>query len=87
MIPIDEALPSSIAPLVNLWKASLRGEGTPSQTQQEEVRSCVGYEKIELIPPDQITFGSTCMQLDLGAVGKGYAVDRAGEILEACEAR
>ncbi len=71
----------SIAPLVNLWKAAQRGEGTPSQARQEEVRSCVGYEKIELAPPDQISFRSSCLQLDLGAIGKGYAVDRAVEVL------
>jgi len=63
----------SIAPLVNLWKAALRGEGTPSRAQQEDVRSCVGYEKIELSPPDRISFRSSCLQLDLGAIGKGYA--------------
>src|SRR6266567_103296 len=71
----------SIAPLVNLWKAALRGEGTPSRAQQEDVRSCVGYEKIELSPPDRISFRSSCLQLDLGAIGKGYAVDRAAEVL------
>jgi thiamine biosynthesis lipoprotein len=71
----------SIAPLVNLWKAALRGEGMPSPEQQEKVRSCVGYQKIELTPPDRIGFRSPCLQLDLGAIGKGYAVDRAAEIL------
>jgi FAD:protein FMN transferase len=71
----------SIAPLVNLWKAALRGEGTPSRAQQEDVRSCVGYEKIELTPPDRISFRSSCLRLDLGAIGKGYAVDRAVEVL------
>jgi FAD:protein FMN transferase len=71
----------SIAPLVNLWKAALRGEGTPSQTQQEEVRGCIGYKKIELTPPDRISFRSSCLQLDLGGIGKGYAVDRAAEVL------
>ena len=71
----------SIAPLVNLWKAALRGDGTPSLAQQEEVRSCVGYKKIELTPPDGISFRSPCLQLDLGAIGKGYAVDRAAEVL------
>jgi len=71
----------SVAPLVNLWKAALRGEGTPSRAQQEEARSCVGYEKIELIPPDQISFDSSCLQVDLGAIGKGFAVDRAAEVL------
>jgi thiamine biosynthesis lipoprotein len=71
----------SVAPLVNLWKAALRGEGMPSRARQEEVRSCVGYQKIELTPPDQISFRSPCLQLDLGAIGKGYAVDRAAEVL------
>src|SRR5215475_2380971 len=70
----------SIAPLVNLWKAALRGDGTPSPEQQKEVRGCVGYEKIELTPPDRISFRSLCLQLDLGAIGKGYAVDRAAEV-------
>jgi thiamine biosynthesis lipoprotein len=71
----------SVAPLVDLWKAALRGEGTPTPARQEEVRGCVGYEKIELTPPDQISFRSPCLQLDLGAIGKGYAVDRAAEVL------
>jgi FAD:protein FMN transferase len=73
----------SIAPLVNLWKAVFRGDGTPSRAQQDEVRSCVGYQKIELLPPDRISFRSPCLQLDLGAIGKGYAVDRAAEVLRA----
>jgi len=71
----------SIAPLVNLWKAAMGGEGTPSLARQQAARACVGYEKIELTPPDRITFHSPCMQLDLGAIGKGYAVDRAAEVL------
>ncbi len=71
----------TVAPLVNLWKAALAGDSLPSVAQRQQAEECVGYQKIELIPPDQITLRSSCMQLDLGAVGKGYAVDRAGEIL------
>ena len=71
----------TVAPLVNLWKAALSGDSLPSPSQRQQAEECVGYEKIELTPPDQITFRSSCMQLDLGAIGKGYAVDRAGEIL------
>lgn len=71
----------SIAPLVDLWKAAIAGEGPPSLAKQQAARACVGYEKIELTPPDQITFHSSCMRLDLGAIGKGYAVDRAAEVL------
>ena len=71
----------TVAPLVNLWKAALLGDSMPSLSQRQQAEGCVGYEKIELTPPDQITFRSSCMQLDLGAIGKGYAVDRAGEML------
>ena len=69
------------APLVNLWKAALAGDAAPSLAQQKEAQACVGFDKIELTPPDQIMFRSSCLQLDLGAVGKGYAVDRAAEML------
>jgi thiamine biosynthesis lipoprotein len=71
----------TVAPLVNLWKAALSGDSLPSLSQRLQAEECVGYEKIELTPPDQITFRSSCMQLDLGAIGKGYAIDRAGEML------
>jgi thiamine biosynthesis lipoprotein ApbE len=77
----------TVAPLVNLWKAALSGDSMPSLSQRQQAEECVGYQKIELTPPDQITFRSSCMQLDLGAVGKGYAVDRAGETLRSCGIR
>jgi thiamine biosynthesis lipoprotein ApbE len=77
----------TVAPLVNLWKAALSGDSLPSLSQRQQAGECVGYEKIELTSPDQITFRSSCMQLDLGAVGKGYAVDRAGEMLHSCGIR
>src|SRR5690348_15933198 len=72
----------TVAPLVNLWKAALSGDSMPSMAQRQQAEDCVGYDKIELTPPDQITFRSPCLQIDLGAIGKGYAVDRAGELLQ-----
>lgn len=73
----------TVAPLVNLWKAALSGESMPTPAQRQQAEECVGFEKIDLTPPDQVTFRSSCMQIDLGAIGKGYAVDRAGELLQA----
>jgi thiamine biosynthesis lipoprotein len=73
----------TVAPLVDLWKAALRGERVPTLEEQEKLRACVGYEKIELLPPDRVEFHSPCMRIDLGSIGKGYAVDRAVEILRA----
>jgi thiamine biosynthesis lipoprotein len=73
----------TVAPLVDLWKAALRGEGLPTEAEQQKLRACVGYEKIELIPPDRVEFHSPCVRIDVGSIGKGYAVDRAVEILRA----
>jgi thiamine biosynthesis lipoprotein len=73
----------SVGPVVDLWKAALRGSPAPTAAQLAQARSCVGYEKIKLIAPDQIEFHSDCMRVDLGSIGKGYAVDRAIAILRA----
>jgi len=90
---ISESLPYSklsggkfdvtIAALADRWKAALRGEPAPSPAEQQALRECVGYEKVQMIPPNQIEFHSPCLRIDLGSIGKGYAVDRAAEILRA----
>ena len=73
----------TVGPLVNLWKAAIRGGQPPSSADEEKVRACVGYQKVELLPPDRVQFHSPCTQIDLGAIGKGYALDRAAEVLRA----
>jgi thiamine biosynthesis lipoprotein len=73
----------TVGPLVDLWKAAMRGDHAPSPAVVEKARNCVGYEKIELLAPHRIEFHSACTQVDLGSIGKGYAVDRAAEVLRA----
>lgn len=73
----------TVAPLVDMWKAALRGDRVVSQEEQDKLRACVGYEKIQLIPPDMVEFHSPCMRIDVGSIGKGYAVDRAVDVLRA----
>jgi FAD:protein FMN transferase len=73
----------TVAPLVDMWKAALRGDRVASQEEQDKLRACVGYQKIELTPPDMVEFQSPCLRIDVGSIGKGYAVDRAVEILRA----
>ena len=71
----------TVGPLVSFWKAVNRGERAPSSADEKMLQSCVGYQKIVLTPPDRVEFRSSCLQIDLGAIGKGYAVDRAVEVL------
>lgn len=72
----------SVGPVVDLWKAALAGGPLPTSAEQSAALRCVGYQKIELLPPDRIQFHSDCMRLDLGAIGKGYAVDRVVKLLK-----
>ncbi|MGH9552165.1 MAG: FAD:protein FMN transferase [Terriglobales bacterium] len=73
----------TVGPMVNLWKAAVRGGQPPSPAEEEKVRACVGYQKVELLPPGRVHFHSPCTQIDLGAIGKGYALDRAAAVLRA----
>jgi FAD:protein FMN transferase len=71
----------TVAPLVDFWKQALRDGTAPSMQQQLEARKCMGYEKIKLLHPNQIEFFSSCLRIDVGGIGKGYALDRAADIL------
>jgi thiamine biosynthesis lipoprotein len=71
----------TVGPLVDVWKAALRGEPAPSPAEEARLRSCVGYQKVELLPPDRIQLRSPCLRIDLGSIGKGYALDRAVQVL------
>jgi thiamine biosynthesis lipoprotein len=73
----------TVGPLVRLWKQAREADRVPSETEIAAARRCVGYEQIELSAPDRIRLRSDCLELDLGAIGKGYAVDRAIALLAA----
>jgi thiamine biosynthesis lipoprotein len=72
----------TIAPLLKVWKSAYAEGRRPSVTEITAARRCVGYQQIEAIAPDRIHLRSDCVELDLGGIGKGYAVDRAIAILE-----
>lgn len=71
----------SVGPLVDLWKAQQRGEQAVTPDAENKARECVGFKSIHLLPPNQVEFRSPCLRIDVGGIGKGYAVDRAAEIL------
>jgi thiamine biosynthesis lipoprotein len=71
----------TIAPLLRIWKDAFAAGRTPSAREIADARSCVGYQFLETRPPNQIRFHSDCLELDLGGIGKGYAVDRAIGVL------
>jgi thiamine biosynthesis lipoprotein len=73
---------ATIAPLLSTWKEAHAEGRLPSAAEISDARRCVGFENIEMRAPDRIRFRSDCVKLDLGGIGKGYAVDRAVAVLE-----
>ena len=72
----------TIAPLVRCW-GYMGGDGRLARPEEvAEARSKVGMRLVQLGPEDfTVRFAREGVMLDLGAVGKGYAVERAAEVL------
>ena len=72
----------TIAPLVRCW-GFMGGQGQmPSEQDIEQARQCVGMQHVKLNPADfTVRFSREGVMLDLGAIGKGYAIEQAVELL------
>ncbi len=72
----------TIAPLVRCW-GFMGGTGAmPEPAAIEEARAKVGMQHVELDAAKlTVRFTRPGVMLDFGAIGKGYAVDRAVELL------
>jgi thiamine biosynthesis lipoprotein len=72
----------TIAPLVRCW-GFMGGKGRlPRPEEVAEARAKVGMGLVQLNPGDRtVQFARDGVMLDLGAIGKGYAIERASEVL------
>ena len=70
----------SVGPVVNLWRIS---EGKkPSSKSIEHSLQSIGMKYVEInVARQEVRFNKKGMRIDLGAIGKGYAMDRAAELL------
>lgn len=72
----------SVAPLVRCWGFMGEGGSVPEPAQLEEARTRTGMDLVELHDATKtVRFAREGVLLDLGAIGKGYAVDQAVEVL------
>jgi thiamine biosynthesis lipoprotein len=73
----------TIAPLVRCW-GFMGGKGRmPSEEQINEAQRCVGMPLVELDPREStVRFSREGVMLDLGAIGKGYAIEQAAGLLQ-----
>jgi thiamine biosynthesis lipoprotein len=80
----EGAFDITVGPLMKAW-GFFRGEGRlPTDDEIAEVRARVGYEHVILdAASGTVRFDRPGVELDLGGIGKGYAVDKAVAVLRA----
>jgi thiamine biosynthesis lipoprotein len=78
----EGAFDITIAPLVRCW-GFMQGSGSwPNPADVTRARQCVGMQHV-ILDQENLTvqFDRENVMLDLGAIGKGYAIDQAADTL------
>ncbi|MDO4559237.1 MAG: FAD:protein FMN transferase, partial [Planctomycetia bacterium] len=76
------AMDITAAPLAELWRSAREMERIPTMEEIARVRRSVGYQYVELDPDRRtIRFTRPGMRIDLGCIGKGFALDETSRIL------
>ncbi len=78
----DGTFDITVAPLMRCWGFYQREGRVPEPEALAAARACVGMHLVELNETDSsVRFTREGVQLDLGSIGKGYAIERAGALL------
>jgi len=73
----------TVGKLYGLWKKSSAVNQVPEKSQIESALKCTGYKNIQLdMEKNTVSFNSNCLELDFGAIGKGYAVEEDVKIVK-----
>lgn len=78
-------------PLSEIWGFSRRAARIPSDAELAAARARVGMDGLVLAPgrgatPPRVRFARPGTAINLGAIGKGYALDRAADVLRSAGA-
>ena len=71
----------TVLPVINLWKKRMHAGSPPTSDEINEMLELVNYENIS-IGNGSISFSQESMGITLGGIAKGYAIDRAIEVLK-----
>jgi thiamine biosynthesis lipoprotein len=75
----------TIGPLSKLWRRARRWKELPEAEALAAARQGVGYKSLVLDPQERTAaLTKPNMRLDLGGIGKGYAVDEAVKMVTEC---
>lgn len=80
----EGALDLTATPLWEVWGFARRQGAMPPEGKIADALAVVGHDLVELDPQRHtVRFLKPGVRLNLGAIGKGYAVDRCAELLRA----
>lgn len=72
------------SPLWEVWGFARRAGRVPDPSEIDEARKCVGSHLVQLDPERRtVRFRRRGVRLNLGSIGKGYALDRAAAVMAA----
>lgn len=78
----DGAFDITVGPLAELWHSAAEANSLPTDAELQQVRRRVGYEKLILDDSERsVRFAVDGMKLDLGGIAKGFAIDKAVEVM------
>lgn len=73
-------------PLVALWRKCKQEGRIPTEQELAAARELVGFQHVSFhVERQTIRYDRRGVELNLGSIGKGYALDRAAEVLNAAE--
>jgi FAD:protein FMN transferase len=72
----------TIGPLTELWREARKKTIPPSIEEVKEKLGLVNFKNIGIDPEGKVFLKKKDMAIDLGGIAKGYAVDRAFELLK-----
>lgn len=79
----DGSFDITVGPLSRLWRSARRSQQFPTHAAINEARNRVGSNKVQIDSGAQtITFLHPNIQLDMGAIAKGYAADKVLALLQ-----
>lgn len=82
----DGTFDITLRPLMDYWKN--RDNNTDPDAEFEKLRQTVGMQHVELDDENQtVHFKNDIIDLDLGALGKGYALEKVKQMLEGSAVR
>jgi len=72
----------TVGPLIQLWRKARERDLPPEMEQVKEILSLVNFRNLKTHYGGKVSLRKKGMTIDLGGIAKGYAVDRAFELLK-----